>query len=219
MAVLFAFTVEHAARVTGVSVRRIRYWDRTGVLSPSLSDDSSHRHAYNRIYSFRDVVGIKTLGILRDTFELPLQKLRMVGIYLKQRSDAPWSELRFHVIGRGRNADILFRDPSTRRLESATRPGQSVLFEIEPIAHDVEREAGKLTQRDPEQIGKIVRNRYVLSNKPVLAGTRVPTVAVWEFHEAGYSVDQIIRQYPRLTPIDVSDAIAYEEESRRARAS
>jgi DNA-binding transcriptional MerR regulator len=72
MTVLLAFTVEQASRVTGVSERRIRYWDRTGVLSPSLARDTDRKHAYSRIYSFRDVVGLKTLGQLRDQFSLPL---------------------------------------------------------------------------------------------------------------------------------------------------
>lgn len=219
MPVILAFTVEHAARVTGVSERRIRYWDRTGVLSPSLAHDTKRHHAYNRIYSFRDVVGLRTLGVLRDTFALPLQKLRAVGAYLKTWAEAPWSELRFYVIGRGRQADILFQEPDTRRLVSATRPGQTVLFEVEPIAQDVEREAVKLVARVSEQIGQIARNRYVLSNTPVLAGTRIPTVAVWEFHKAGYSVQEILRQYPRLTPADITSAIAFEEATRRIRAS
>jgi uncharacterized protein (DUF433 family) len=219
MPVLLAFTVEHAARVTGVSERRIRYWDRTGVLSPSLSNNSKRRHAFNRIYTFQDLVGLRTLGILRDEFALPLQKLRDVGSYLKSWVNAPWSELRFHVIGRGRKADIAFRNPETGLLVSATRPGQGVLFEVAPVAHDVEREVVRLTDRAPDEIGKVVQHRYVLSNSPVLAGTRIPTVAVWEFHKAGYSHEEIIRQYPRLTLVDIRRAIAHEERERQSRTA
>jgi uncharacterized protein (DUF433 family) len=217
--VLLAFTVEHAARATGVSERRIRYWDRTGVLSPSILNDAGAHHAYNRIYSFRDLVGLKALGQLRDRFDLPLQRLRAVGAYLKERYDAPWSELKFSVLGRGRFAEILFRDSETGVMESASRPGQTVLFEVEPVAREVERDVRQLNQRSPDQYGVVTQNRYVLSNKPVLAGTRIPTAAVWEFHEAGYTDEQIIRKYPRLTLLDVHRAIDFESEQRRAKAS
>ena len=212
VSVLLAFTVEHAARVTGVSERRIRYWDRTGVLSPTLAHNATRRAAYNRIYSFRDLVGLRVLGQLRDRFDLPLQKLRRVGAWLKERYDEPWSSLRFYVVGRGRDADIVFRAPGADALVSATKPGQSVFpIELEPIAHEVEAAASQLTRRTPEQIGEIVQNRYVMSNAHVLAGTRIPTIAVWEFHEAGYGTDEILRQYPRLTPLDIDRAIAFEQ--------
>jgi uncharacterized protein (DUF433 family) len=177
------------------------------------------KHAFNRIYSFRDIVGLRTLGILRDRFELPLQKLRTVAAYLTQWAERPWSDLRFVVVGRGSHAEILFRDPESGDLVSATHPGQTTLFEIEPIAHDMERASSKLTERTSEHVGRIVRNRYVLSNAWVIAGTRIPTAALWECHAAGFGLDRILREYPRLTAEDVQAAIAFEEREHSMRAA
>jgi uncharacterized protein (DUF433 family) len=56
-------------------------------------------------------------------------------------------------------------------------------------------------------------------NAPVLAGTRVPTAAVWNLHRAGYAVGAILREYPRLKPADVEVAIAFEGKSREKRIS
>ncbi len=218
MSVLRAFTVEQAARVTGVSERRIRYWDRTGVLSPSLASGKK-RSPYGRIYSFRDLVGLRTLGQLRDAYGLSLQRLRMVGERLRRHYDAPWSSLRFYVEG-GR---LYFRDPETCFLVSAIEPGQVMLplaFDLTEIARETEEAASKLAERRPEDYGTIVRNRYVLGNRPVLTGTRVPTAAIWDFHRAGYDTDQIIREYPRLNELDVRLAIAFEQaRHERKRAS
>jgi uncharacterized protein (DUF433 family) len=75
------------------------------------------------------------------------------------------------------------------------------------IAGDMRRAAEKLRERGEQQIGSVVRNPYVVHNARVLAGTRIPTQAIWNFHEAGYSADAIIREYPRLTPPDVRAAI------------
>lgn len=212
MTVLMAFTVEHAAHVAGVSERRIRYWDTTGVLSPSLSHDTP-RTPYGRIYSFRDLVGLRTLADLRDRFDVPLQTLRMVGARLRAQSETPWSELRFFVEG----THLYFQDPRSRVLISAIDPGQIKLplhFDLTAVARETERRAAELGRRHTSDIGEIVTNRYVMGNRPVLAGTRIPTRAVWDFHAAGYDVDQIIDEYPRLTRVDVERAIAYEEQHR-----
>ena len=81
------------------------------------------------------------------------------------------------------------------------------------------REAAKqLRKRRKEDIGKIKRHRYVAHNADVLAGTRIPTAAVWDFHVAGYSADAIIEQYPTLTAADVEAAIEHETRRRAKKA-
>ena len=54
-------------------------------------------------------------------------------------------------------------------------------------------------------IGRIAQHRYVSHNAPVVAGTRIPTAAIRRFKEAGYSVGQIIKEYPDLTDHDMLD--------------
>lgn len=46
---------------------------------------------------------------------------------------------------------------------------------------------------------------------PVIVGTRIPARAVKSFHAAGYTVDDIRREYPDLTVEQVEAAIAYVE--------
>lgn len=213
MSTLKAFTVEQAARVTGVSPRRIRYWDTTGVLTPSLAS-GTQRGAFNRIYSFRDLVGLRTLGELRDRCDFSLQKLRVMGEWLMRHDDAPWSSLRFYVDGER----IIFRDPATGKMIATDPPGQAAIpFELAAIAEETEAKASDLGRRQLDQIGAISRNRYVLGNAPVLARTRIPTVAVWNFHRAGYDAKAIIHEYPRLTERDVERAIAFECERQQAK--
>ena len=47
-----------------------------------------------------------------------------------------------------------------------------------------------------------------MHNAPVIGGTRIPVAAVRSFHEAGYTTEQIIAEYPSLTPTDVETALA-----------
>jgi DNA-binding transcriptional MerR regulator len=84
--VVSAFTAEQVERLTGLTKSQLRYWDRTGFFRPTYVD--AGRRVYGRIYSFRDVVGLKTLGILRNANKVPLQHLREVAKSLSHLKDA-----------------------------------------------------------------------------------------------------------------------------------
>lgn len=212
MTVLLAFTLEHASRATGIPEHRIRYWDNTNVLKPSLVDDE-RGGAYSRIYSFHDLVGLRTIGELRDRFGVSLQALRSVAERLKVHANTPWTELRFYVSGR----HLFFKDPESSLLLSALQPGQIALvdaLDLVRVALDTERRAMTLVERTPGQIGQLEQNRYVASNRTVIAGTRIPTAAIWDYHEAGYDEAEILQEYPRLTPVDITTALDFERTRR-----
>jgi uncharacterized protein (DUF433 family) len=207
---LAAFTAEHVCRLTGLTARQLGYWDKTEFFSPTLLDDH-RRRAFGRVYGFRDVVGLRTIAILRNTHRLPLQELRRVGEWLKERHDTPWSSLRFALAGR----KVVFLDPTVGEAVEPQGAGQEVLsVTLQPIADDMRQAADRLKERTQEQIGKVTRNRYVVHNAWVVAGTRIPTQAIWNFHEAGFSPDQIIAEYPRLTLRDVTAAVEFERGRR-----
>lgn len=214
MAEIVAFAADHVRRLTGLSLRQIRYWDDTGFFSPTLVDGHRKR-AFGRIYSFRDLVGLRTIAILRKQHKVPLQELRRVGEWLRAHHDAPWSGLRFAIAGR----KVVFFDPATGIATEPRGEGQKVLdIALEPIAHEMREAAEKLRERQSDQIGQIVRNRYVVHNAWTLAGTRIPTQAIWNFHEAGYSTAAILAEYPRLTARDVVSAIEFEQKRQRKAA-
>jgi uncharacterized protein (DUF433 family) len=85
------------------------------------------------------------------------------------------------------------------------------MLPIIDVIADVEQRVVELQKRPDNQRGRIEQNKYILRNAPVLAGTRIPTAAIRRFKEAGYSIEQIIGEYPALSAADVEAAIAYEE--------
>jgi uncharacterized protein (DUF433 family) len=212
MSEVLAFTAENVCRLTTLSARQLAYWDATDFFSPELLDEHKRR-AFGRIYSFRDVVGLRTIAILRNTHRIPLQELRRVGAWLAGHHETPWSSLRFALS----NRKVVFRDPSSQKFVEAAGEGQSILdIELQPIADDMRSAAGRLRERRQEQIGTIVRNRYVVHNAWVVGGTRIPTLAIWNFHKAGYSDAAIVEEYPRLTIPDVRAAIEFEANRQQA---
>jgi uncharacterized protein (DUF433 family) len=103
---------------------------------------------------------------------------------------------------------------------SALVPGQIALvdsLDLERVARDTEERSRKLVERNDNDHGTIVTNRYVFANQPVIAGTRIPTVAIWEFAQAGFSTEEILWEYPRLSAVDVESAIDFEERRRQKR--
>jgi uncharacterized protein (DUF433 family) len=49
-----------------------------------------------------------------------------------------------------------------------------------------------------------------MNDQPAFAGTRIPTATVYEFVHRGYTSQEIIREFPRLTPEDIAAAIREE---------
>ena len=212
---LVAFTTEHVTRLTGLSPRVLRYWEETGVFAASYINEDPHR-PYRRLYSFRDVVGLRTLAILRRTYRVELDELRRVGQYLTQHQDAPWASMRFRVSGR----HVVFPDPASGVPVSGKPWRQAVIeLDLEDIARNVETEAARLRERTPEDYGRITRHRYVNHNARVISGTRIPTSAIWNFYEDGYDTEAIIAEYPQLRAEDIEAAIAHERHVREQRAA
>jgi uncharacterized protein (DUF433 family) len=204
--VIGAFSTEHAARLAHLTKRQVEYWHRSDVYSPSLATGLL-RQPFGRIYSFRDVVALRTLALLRR--DVSLQQLRKLGQWLRQNYDTPWASLEFAVDA----GQVFFRDPDHGVWISAKPLGQAVMsYRIETIAAEMETRLAKLRQRPTADFGRIVRHRYVAQNQYVVAGTRIPTEIIWDYHVAGYSTDDILREYTELTSADVEAAIVFESE-------
>ncbi len=212
---LLAFTSEHVQRLTNLAASTLRYWEETDVFRASHVDERPHR-PYRRLYTFSDLVGLRTLALLRREHKIGLDELRKVGQFLAAHHQRPWSEVRFGV----QAGHVVFPDPTTGLLVAGKPFGQAVIeIDVQAIARGAEADAAKLRERLPEDVGKITRHRYVQQNAWVIAGTRIPTSAIWNYHAAGYDTDAIVEAYPRLMPADVAAALAHEHTLRQEHAA
>ena len=123
------YTVPEVARLFGYKPSRLRYWHRSGLLSPSA------RVAGRNYYTFQDLVGVRAAkGLLEQG--VPLQKVRRSVESLREafpKTAQPLSELR--VLADGRT--VLVQD-AAGTYEPTT--GQAVLdFRIDGLESDVIR--------------------------------------------------------------------------------
>jgi uncharacterized protein (DUF433 family) len=204
--VVAAFTEDQTERLTGVSKRQLRHWDRTDFFVPSLAFED-RRAQYSRLYSFRDLVSLKVLNSLRNDANVPLQHLREVKAKLARLGDDIWAKTTLYVL----NRKVIFHNPDGEVREEVLS-GQAILgIPLQVITSGVEDAVKAMRQRDVTQIGKIEKQKNVAHNKPVVAGTRIPVHSVKAFAEAGYSIAQIRNEYPTLTDDDIRTAIDYNE--------
>jgi uncharacterized protein (DUF433 family) len=192
------FTAEHVAKITGLSERQLVYWDDTLFFHPHYSSFGEGRSAI-RVYSFRDVVSLRTLQVLKTKHKISLQRLRTVAEKLLKYSPAPFAELKL-VVCKG---EVSFREPETGGVRGVIS-GQYVLLPIIDVINEVKRSAADLATRTPAEYGKIERHAGVARRAPVIAGTRIPVRTVARFLEAGYSPEAILEQYPSLTLEDIA---------------
>lgn len=91
-----AYTLGHAARICGVSRRRLRYWERTALLEPL---DTSFGAGEQTAFDFRRLVSVRTiLGLIERG--VPLQRIRSSLAAVRERipeceplpSMRPWGE-------------------------------------------------------------------------------------------------------------------------------
>jgi uncharacterized protein (DUF433 family) len=203
-----AFSAENVHRLTGLSHAQLRYWDKTGFFNPTYADEI-RRSPHSRVYSFRDLVGLRTIAILRNKHHKPLQMLRRVGHLLKGYHDTPWSSLVLFVAG----DDVYFQEPQSDLIRDAVGGRQQAIrIDLKTVGEDLRSAANSLRDGTPDEYGLVERRRYVLHNQWIIRGTRIPTSGIFEYHNAGYDTDTILKEFPRLTSQDIQAAIKHEQD-------
>ena len=56
---------------------------------------------------------------------------------------------------------------------------------------------------------RIVVNPKIMGGKPVIKGTRIPVYFILELIANGWTIDDILKEYPHLTQEDVLAAVRY----------
>src|SRR5258708_5825118 len=197
---LLAFPDARARQLARVSMRRLRYWDETGLVVPSIQRQLSPKNTV-RLYSFQDLLSLLVVAELRTERDMSLQHIRRVVEHLRSRGyQAPLRELTFATLGQ----EIYFQH-SDGTWEGDLQPDQIVLEKIlrlDPLRARITRAA----QRQASDAGQVVKQRGVHASAPVFAGTRIRVSTVQEYLRHGYDTDAILEAFPDLKAADVDEA-------------
>ena len=102
------FDSKTAMRLTGVTRTQLAYWDKGGIVRPSMP---AAGRGSRRLYTFRDLVQLRVASRLKER-GLSLPRLRKALVYLRRRFpdvEAPLAEVTF--LTDGETVFVLDRDP------------------------------------------------------------------------------------------------------------
>jgi DNA-binding transcriptional MerR regulator len=204
--IVAAFSEEQVERLTGLTKAQLRYWDSTGFFTPKFVDED-RRRVYSRLYSFKDIVALRTISVLRNQHNVPLQHLRKVAEKLNHLADDPWTKQTLYV----HNRKVVFHEPDTGRPREVVSDQYVIGLLLKTIISEMKKDVEKMYRRDPNKVGRVERSRHVNRNHWVVGGTRIPTATIRRFREAGYTMAQIIAEYPDLKMRDIKAALLHED--------
>jgi len=94
---MIGFTTAQVKQLTGLTTRQLNYYDKTGLLRPSIQRASGKGTI--RYYSFRDVVALRMIAALREKGGASLQAVRAAVNYLQTVEGKALSEVVLAVQG------------------------------------------------------------------------------------------------------------------------
>jgi uncharacterized protein (DUF433 family) len=181
-------------RYARVQSAMVRSWtkarDRTAVVLPAARNIATP-------LSFINIVEFHVLVALRRTHRLPMQKIRTALEWAKKAyaTEHPLAELDLETDG----SELFIRELGLS--VNASRKGQIALPEVlSEYLHRIERDPENvpikfypLTHESSPKV--IVVNPAIAYGRPVIEGTRVTTVTVYERYSGGESIWDIAHDY------------------------
>lgn len=203
--IIGAFSEEQVARLTGLSGAQLRAWNHRGFIRPEYKLEGEGRKPFTYIYSFKDLLKLRVLNQLRNHHRVPMRELERVERELAHLGDDKWTSQKLWVL----NRRVVFEEPeSLRKREIASKQFVAEIA-LRVVTSDARADIQKLNERSGEEIGRIIRKKFVHASDPIFAGTRIPVRAVADFLRAGHAREDILREFPDLRSDDIDAAKAW----------
>lgn len=203
-----AYEPRVAAALSGATLNQLNYWRTHRAFIPEISA------VRPVLYSFRDVVALRTFTFLRE--KRSLQAIRRAVKSLKDLGETEHlSSYRFEL--QGDKGIVLIRGDGAEGVELVESPGNLVtgivtfnnLFQSFPL--------------DDIEVPNLLRPREFISVKrevrgghPVVAGTRVPYEVVAGLVNDGVKPHEVAQFYPSVTAQGARDAVDFAKYVERA---
>jgi DNA-binding transcriptional MerR regulator len=134
------FTAQEAQRLTGCTHHQLRYWDRVGLVSPTIQGTGG-RPGVRRLYGFRDLVALRVVKSLLVN-GMSLQRVRRAWDYLRREGAMDQHLAEVSLITDGRTIFHVTHDEG--ELLDALREGQLAFFgAIDHITRQVEEDISR----------------------------------------------------------------------------
>jgi DNA-binding transcriptional MerR regulator len=148
------FTADQASRFTGCTAHQLRYWDRVGLVRPSVQATGG-RPGIRRLYSFRDLVELKCVRALLNG-GMSLQRVRRAFEYLRRKAGLSEHLSDVQLVTDGVSIFKICRNDG--EILDALKEGQMAFFlAIDEIAHSIDGTVSEYLYDREEFIGALKR--------------------------------------------------------------
>jgi DNA-binding transcriptional MerR regulator len=135
----FGFRSPQVCAVVGITYRQLDYWDRSGLLGPSMQEASGS--GTQRLYNFQDIVTLRVIKRLKDA-GTSLHKIRQAFDQLEAQVGPDWREQDITLLSDGTS---IFAATSPEEVVDLLRKGQGVFgIAVRPVHDEVRGEIHRL---------------------------------------------------------------------------
>jgi uncharacterized protein (DUF433 family) len=185
--------------LTGASAGQLRHWNRTGLLVPEVATGS------RLLYSFRDVVALRTVVRLRT--ETSLQKVRRAFATMPALdfTEHP-SRYRFGTDGR----TIALADDVGNLVDLVENPGQYEIFSLADVFEPFQTKRGALVVDFLHPRTRLEVRAGRMGGWPTIINTRIPYDIIADL-VAGDDVtpEEVDYYYPGVDAAAARDAVDF----------
>lgn len=133
------FRSPQVCAVVGITYRQLDYWDRTGLLGPSMQVATGS--GTQRLYTFQDIVTLRVIKRLKDA-GTSLHKIRQAFDQLESEVGPDWREQDITLLSDG---TTIYAATSPEQVVDLLQKGQGVFgIAVRPVHDEVRGEIHKL---------------------------------------------------------------------------
>ena len=190
------FTAAQACELTSCTPHQLRYWDKVGLVEPSIQTTDG-RPGRRRIYSFRDLVGLRVVKSLLDN-GLSIQRVRRAWDYLRRTGDMDGHLAEVKLVTDGQSIFAVAHNDT--ELLDALRQGQLAFFvKIDEIALSVEDDVTKVPETARhEPLDDLIENADEDSNQGAGDENRLVLDAGSQGLEKQHAENPVLEEVDRL---------------------
>jgi DNA-binding transcriptional MerR regulator len=148
--ITLGFRSPQVCAVVGITYRQLDYWDRSGLLGPSLREASGS--GTQRLYTFQDIVTLRVIKRLKDA-GTSLHKIRQAFDQLEAEVGQNWREKDITLLSDG---TTIYAATSPEEVVDLLQKGQGVFgIAVRPVHDEVRGEIHRLYPEQAEEVADL----------------------------------------------------------------
>jgi DNA-binding transcriptional MerR regulator/uncharacterized protein (DUF433 family) len=209
-----AYPAELTSILTGVTPSQLRKWRNDGLLVPEVRADRPP------LYSFRDLIALRTMAYLRRRTSLQAIKKAFANLSVYDMTDHP-SEYRFAVATTGRaKRTIIVEQPDGRALDLDALPGQYSIFSFADVVAEFRNLNNEVVVPLYRPAAHLQLEPARRDGWPTIVGTRIDYDIVAQLVDGEeITAGDVQDYYPGVSAAAAESAVEFDERVRAVKAA